>query len=89
MYGLCRMHYVQTRGPRCCSALTHSHRKASGHSRLDIIADQFGFFTSPLRLPDWLNGMLAVATVVAGVERALSLRSHRLADTALDLEGDE
>lgn len=58
-------------------------------SRLDIIADQFGVFTSPLRLPDWLNGLLAVATVVAGVERALTLRSHRLVDTALDLEGGD
>lgn len=58
-------------------------------SRLDVIAEQFGVFTSPLRFPGWLNGMLAMATVVAGVERALTLRSHRLADTALDLEGGD
>ncbi len=58
-------------------------------SRLDLIADQFGVFTSPLRLPDWLNSMLAVATVVACVERALTLRSHRLADTVRDLAEGE
>lgn len=55
-------------------------------SRLDIIADQFGVFPSPLRLPDWLNGIVATATVVAGVERALTLRSHRLLDVGLELE---
>ncbi len=48
-----------------------------------------GVFTSPLRLPDWLNGTLAVATVAAGVERALTLRSHRLVDIGLNLELDE
>ena len=58
-------------------------------SRLDVIADHLGVFTSPLRFPDWLNGMLAVATVVAGVERALTLRSHRLLDAGLELEGSD
>lgn len=58
-------------------------------SRLDLIADQVGVFVSPFRLPVWLNGALAVATVGAGVERALTLRSHRLIDAELHLDGAE
>lgn len=58
-------------------------------SRLDLVADLFGVFTSPVRLPDWLNGALGVATVVAGLERALTLRSHRLLDAMTDLDGSD
>lgn len=37
-------------------------------------------WSSPLRLPDWLPGILVVAGVLAALERALTIRSHWLVD---------
>lgn len=49
-------------------------------SEIDIIADNLGTFTSPIDLPAWLNTTLLVASIVASIERALTLRHHWLVD---------
>lgn len=52
-------------------------------SQIPPIADNFGSFTSPIRLPAWFNVTLLVATLVASTERALRLRNHWLLDGGL------
>ncbi|MGF0118711.1 hypothetical protein ACQFYA_20660 [Promicromonospora sp. Marseille-Q5078] len=49
-------------------------------SQIPPVADRFGTFTSPVRLPSGLNVALLVATLVASTERALRLRYHWLLD---------
>jgi hypothetical protein len=41
-----------------------------------------GTFTSPVRLPKWLNITIGIATAAASTERALRLRYNRLLDGA-------
>lgn len=47
---------------------------------IDAVAEQVGTFTSPLALPGWLTATLLVGGVLAGIERALTLRNHWLLD---------
>ncbi|GAF20390.1 MULTISPECIES: hypothetical protein [Shouchella] len=44
------------------------------------IHEHIGTFQSPITLPDWVNTTLIVASVLAGIERALLLRNHWLID---------
>ncbi len=44
------------------------------------IAERVGTFTSPIRLPGWVNITLTVAALLASIERALRLRNHWLLD---------
>ncbi|MFC3996125.1 hypothetical protein ACFOVU_09385 [Nocardiopsis sediminis] len=46
------------------------------------VAERFGTFTSPVRLPAWLNIMLALGATAASAERALRLRHSRLDSVA-------
>lgn len=46
----------------------------------DLVADRVGTFTSPISLPGWLTTTLFGLGLVAGLERALSLRNHWLID---------
>jgi hypothetical protein len=50
-------------------------------SRVPMIADAFGAFESPLRLPLWLNLALGFGAVVGAVERAMRMRYHWLLDS--------
>ena len=49
-------------------------------TRWDLIADNFGTFTSPFQFPDWLNVTLVILGLAAATERALSLKNHWLID---------
>lgn len=49
-------------------------------TRIDLVAERIGTFTSPIHLPDWLNITVMAAGVLAAAERALTLRSHWLID---------
>lgn len=49
-------------------------------SRIDLIADTVGTFTSPVTLPAWLNATLLVAGILAAIERAVTLRNHWFID---------
>ncbi|MFD6098204.1 hypothetical protein ACFVWN_26605 [Nocardiopsis flavescens] len=49
-------------------------------SQIPPIAENLGTFTSPVRLPFWLNFTLAVGAALASTERALRLRYHWLLD---------
>lgn len=51
-------------------------------SEVPPVAERFGTFTSPVRLPAWLNVTVVVASVVSSTERALRLRYSRLLDGA-------
>ncbi|MBL7261606.1 hypothetical protein JKJ07_45740 [Actinoplanes sp. LDG1-01] len=51
-------------------------------SRIPPVADRWGVFTSPLRLPAWFNVGLAVVAAVASTERALRLRYNAWLDDA-------
>ncbi|MDK8433832.1 hypothetical protein [Brevibacterium sp. H-BE7] len=53
-------------------------------THLPIWADHFASFTSPIDLPVRLNTALALAAGLAGVERALTFRHHRLLDIETD-----
>lgn len=55
---------------------------------IPFIADSVGTFTSPIRLPGWLNVTLLVAGIVASTERALRLRNNWLLDGGF-FEGDD
>ncbi|MFB7796973.1 hypothetical protein [Isoptericola sp. NPDC056134] len=57
-------------------------------SQVPPVAERFGAFTSPVRLPAGLNVALLVATILASTERALRLRYHWLLDGGL-FEGDD
>ncbi|MEU2198666.1 hypothetical protein [Isoptericola sp. NPDC019482] len=57
-------------------------------SQVPPVAERFGTFTSPVRLPAGLNIALLVGTILASTERALRLRYHWLLDGGL-FEGDD
>ncbi|MDT9592020.1 hypothetical protein RDV89_03010 [Nocardioides zeae] len=46
----------------------------------EVVAERVGTFESPLELPGWFTIGAFVAGLVAGTERALSLRNHWLID---------
>lgn len=49
-------------------------------THLPIWADRFAPFVSPVDLPVWANTTLTLTAGLAGIERALTLRHHRLLD---------
>lgn len=49
-------------------------------THIELVADNFGTFTSPFQLPDWLNVTLVILGLLAATERALSLKNHWLID---------
>ncbi|MGO1956749.1 hypothetical protein [Microbacterium sp.] len=49
-------------------------------THLPLWADRFTPFDSPISLPAWANTALTLTAGLAGVERALTLRHHRLLD---------
>lgn len=51
---------------------------------LPLWADRFAPFVSPIDLPTWANTALSVTGGVAGIERALTFRHHRLLDAETD-----
>jgi hypothetical protein len=51
-------------------------------SQIEIVTRSLGEFSSPIRLPAWLNTATLVATVAASTERALRMRHHWLLDGA-------
>lgn len=51
-------------------------------TQAEPVAEQFGTFTSPVRLSGWANTTLIVAGIIAGYERAARLRYHWLLDSA-------
>lgn len=51
-------------------------------SEVPPVAERFGTFTSPVRLPTWLNITVVVTSLAASTERALRLRYSRLLDGA-------
>lgn len=50
-------------------------------TRIPLVAEHVGTFTSPISLAAWANTTLLVAGVLASLERAVSLRHHWLLDT--------
>ncbi|WP_051109556.1 hypothetical protein [Promicromonospora sukumoe] len=53
-------------------------------THLPLWADRFPSFVSPVDLPARANAVLTVAAALAGVERALTFRHHRLLDVETD-----
>ncbi|MGO1537728.1 MAG: hypothetical protein ACTHWM_12605, partial [Yaniella sp.] len=49
-------------------------------SQTDVAANFMDPFTSPIRLPDWTSTPLLVLSILAALERALTLRNHWLID---------
>lgn len=49
-------------------------------TRVEVVAQHVGTFTSPIRLPVWATTVLAVAGALAAVDRALRLKSTWMAD---------
>ena len=49
-------------------------------TRINIVGDNFGTFTSPFQFPYWLNATLVILGLLAATERALSLKNHWLID---------
>jgi hypothetical protein len=49
-------------------------------TRIEVVAQHVGTFTSPIRLPVWATTALAVAVALAAVDRALRLKSTWMAD---------
>lgn len=47
-------------------------------TRVEVIAERVGTVTSPIHVTGWMKIALPVAGFVAGLERALTLRHHRL-----------
>ncbi|MDL5206351.1 hypothetical protein [Streptomyces sp. ALI-76-A] len=47
-------------------------------------ADRFPPFLSPSDLPAWANTVLTITAGLAGIERALTFRHHRLLDAETD-----
>lgn len=52
------------------------------------VAERVGTFESPISLPPWANSTLFFASLAAGIERALNLRSHWLIDAETWWLGD-
>lgn len=57
-------------------------------THLPIWADRFAPFRSPIELPGWANTTLTLTAALAGIERALTFRHHRLLDAETDVIGD-
>lgn len=57
-------------------------------TRIDVVAEHVGTFTSPIELSSGANTALLVAGIVAGLERALTLRNHWLIDAETWWFGD-
>ncbi|GAB2474884.1 hypothetical protein GCM10027063_14700 [Promicromonospora xylanilytica] len=53
-------------------------------THLPLWADRFTPFVSPVDLPAPANTALTIAAALAGIERALTFRHHRLLDTETD-----
>lgn len=53
-------------------------------THLPLWADRFPPFDSPVHLPAWANTTLTLAAALAGIERALTFRHHRLLDAEAD-----
>ncbi|MBB5640538.1 hypothetical protein [Cryobacterium roopkundense] len=53
------------------------------------ISERIGSFTSPMLLPAGANSTLIVATALASLERALTLRQHWLIDPDSTWSDDE
>jgi hypothetical protein len=53
-------------------------------THLPVWADRFGSFVSPISLPTQVNTALTIAAALAGIERALTFRHHRLLDAETD-----
>lgn len=53
-------------------------------THLPVWADRFPSFVSPVGLPAWANTTLTIAAALAGIERALTFRHHRLLDAETD-----
>lgn len=53
-------------------------------THLPLWADRFSPFVSPVNLPAQVNTALTVAAALAGIERALTFRHHRLLDAETD-----
>jgi hypothetical protein len=53
-------------------------------THLPVWADRFAPFVSPISLPTPVNTALTVAAALAGIERALTFRHHRLLDAETD-----
>ena len=51
-------------------------------SKIPLIADSIGTFTSPLRLPLELNLLVGLAAVLGSMERALRMRSSWIDELA-------
>lgn len=49
-------------------------------SHTDIATQYIDPFTSPISLPGWANTATILLTIIAGIERALTLRNHWLID---------
>ena len=49
-------------------------------SRIEVVAQHVGTFTSPIRLPLWATIALGVAGALAATDRALRLKSTWMAD---------
>ena len=60
--------------PQLLEAVTH----------LSLWADRFTPFVSPINLPARANTALTIAAALAGIERALTFRHHRLLDAETD-----
>jgi hypothetical protein len=53
-------------------------------THLPLWTDRFAPFVSPISLPAQINTALTVAAALAGIERALTFRHHRLLDAETD-----
>ncbi|ONK12266.1 hypothetical protein [Streptomyces sp. MP131-18] len=53
-------------------------------THLPLWADRFTPFVSPIDLPAWANTALTITAGLAGTERALTFRHHRLLDAETD-----
>ncbi|MFD6400128.1 hypothetical protein [Nocardia sp. NPDC060249] len=53
-------------------------------THLRFWADRFSPFVSPVDLPGWANTALTVSAGLAGIERTLTFRHHRLLDADTD-----
>jgi hypothetical protein len=60
--------------PQLLELLTH----------LPLWADRLTPFVSPINLPTWANTVLSITAGLAGIERALTFRHHRLLDAETD-----
>ncbi|MGW0250507.1 hypothetical protein ACWDYH_28140 [Nocardia goodfellowii] len=53
-------------------------------THLPLWTDRWTPFVSPIDLPAWANTTLTIAAALAGIERALTFRYHRLLDSETD-----